>query len=831
MADDREPERDPAAVADAAAAFRDDADDRDDGEAVLETLLEVDDEYETWTFDELPLDSGTFGELVSRDIVAKTDGEYRVASRDGVRATLEGREIADESGESEDEPLPVPFSSPIAFDPRAAGALVGALAFLVAMRLLNVRSVFRDGLVVSPGNDPYYYRYWMEELLAASNGLTDWSILTDMPDGAAGTRPLTHAANWWFAELLGGDQWAADVVAAGLPVVATLALGVVVYWLAVVVTDDVRVGVASVVLLALAPVHAVYSGVGFLEHRLHQYFWLGVTLLTLAWLGVDVQRRHGREREQTGARTAVREHLACPWAWVAGLVLGIALTLSAFAWGGSVLMFVPVAGYVALKAAIDVRDGLSPALANAPLVAGLVVSAVLSAFLHFRWGWHETFTGVIPAVVVVGALAVVALGECWRQLEWPVGGFVGVTAVLAGFGLLAFRSVRPGDWERLWGRADDLFFRDHMGATETGSLFATENSIIFEPMAQLGLNFYLALAVLVWACWLVYQRYEPGWLVLAVSTTFWLVLAAFQVRFAAQLAVPLSVLGGMGLVYLLAWVDLARVPKRFRESETDETGRSRLRERKTAADGGEREPSVVVSRDWRQLVMLFWIALLICGMSLIFVPSLSAQTAYSDAQVDATLAIDEHAMDADREYPEDFVLSQWGDSRMHNYFVNGEAERYSYAQSTFDDFVTDTDPDSWHDEFDDQVGYVVITGDRGEAPPETSLAHLHDNLGTGDSDREPLEHYQALYVDDEATAFAVVPGANVTAELEPGETVTVATEQEVSGETLVYERVETADEDGSLEVRVPYAGEYSVGDETVEVSEEAVENGGTVAPD
>ncbi|SFC72441.1 dolichyl-diphosphooligosaccharide--protein glycosyltransferase [Halobiforma haloterrestris] len=820
MADDPEPERDPAAVADAAAAFRDDA---DDGEAILETLLEVDAEHETWTFDDLPLDSGTFGELVSRDLVAKTDGEYRVASREGVRAALEGREIAD-SNEDEDESLSVSFSSPVAFDPRAAGALAGALVFLVAMRLLNVRSVFREGRVVSPGNDPYYYRYWMDQLLAESNGLTDWSILTEMPAGAVGRRPLTHAANWWFAELLGGDQWAADMVAAWLPVVATLALGVLVYWLAVVVTDDVRVGVASVVLLALAPVHAVYSGVGFLEHRLHQYFWLGVTLLALAWLAVDVQRR----RDRLEPRAAAREHLACPWAWVAALALGVALPLSAFAWGGSILLFVPAAGYVALKVAIDARDGLSPGLTNAPIVAGLVVSALLSAFLHFRWGWHESFTGILPAVVAVGALAVVGLGEAWRRVDWPIGGLVGLEAVLAAIGLLAFRRLRPEDWTRLWERADALFFREAHGATETGSLFATKNSVVLEPLAQLGLNFYIALAVLGWACWIAYRRYEPGWLLLSIYTVFWLVLAAFQVRFAAQLAIPLSVLGGLGLVYLLAWIDLARVPRRFRESDEAEPRGLGAGRRDAAADGGEPEPSVVVPRDWRQLATLAWVALLICGLSLLFVPSLSAQTAYSDAEVAAVDAIDEHATQVDREYPDTFVLSQWGDNRMYNYFVNGESESYGYAANTYDEFLAAEEPDSWYDRFDGRVGYVVITGDREEIPAGTAMNQLHGELGAGSNGTDPLEHYQALYVGDETTAFAVVPGATVTAELEPEETVTVATEREVSGETIVYEREVTAGEDGTLSVTVPYSGEYSVGGESLEVPEEAVENGETV---
>ncbi len=89
-------------------------------------------------------------------------------------------------------------------------------------------------------------------------------------------------------------------------------------------------------------------------------------------------------------------------------------------------------------------------------------------------------------------------------------------------------------------------------------------------MAQIGIGFYLAIGVLLWACWVTVQRYEPGWLLLSVYGVYWLVMAAFQVRFAAQLTIILSILGGLGLVYLLSWVELARAPQPFRDRKPDE---------------------------------------------------------------------------------------------------------------------------------------------------------------------------------------------------------------------------------------------------------------------
>ncbi|WP_247001705.1 MFS transporter [Halosolutus gelatinilyticus] len=807
---------DPAAVAEAAAAFREEY---EDGDAILDTVLDVDAKHDSWTFDDVPLDSGTFGELVSRGLVTKVDGEYRVSSRQGVKAGLAGEEIPEDRSTDRFE-----FSIPIAFDARATAALVGALAVLVGMRLLNYRSVFRGGAVVSPGNDPYYYRYWMERMLAESGGITDVSVITDMPVEAAERRPVTHAANWFFAELLGGDQWAADMVAAWLPIVATVVLGVVVYWLAVVVTDDVRVGIASLLLLALTPAHAAYTGVGFLEHRLHQYLWLGVTLLTLAWLAVDLERRWNGD---SAVEAVTAGYLRHPWTWIAAVVLGIALSFSALSWGGSVLMFMPVAAYAGLKVAIDVRSGFRPALANAPILVGLVLSSVLIALLHVSWGWHEAFTAIVPVLVVGGAVVTIGLGELWRRLGWPISGLLILESILVGGGFAAFRFLRPEEWARLRAEAADLFFRE--GIAETTSLFTLDDAIVFGPLAQLGLTFYLGILVVAWACWIASRRYEPGWLLLSVYVVFWLLLATLQGRFAAQLAIPLSVFGGMGFVWILAWADLARIPAPLRGRDEDEEDTSDRAGRGTVTDGGTHSRSIIVPRSRWTLVAIVWIGLLVCSGGLFYTPSLVAQTAYSDSQYEAAMAIDEHATETGREYPENFVLSKWGDNRMYNYFVSGESKSYSYAINKFDEFQADGDPDEWYEEFErNGVGYVVMTDSDSEYSEPSAQARLHDDYGAGGDDADPLKHYQAIYLDEDTTAFAVVPGATIVTTGEPGETMTVKTEATVSGETVTYEREVTVDEDGTLEVTVPYPGKYTVGDREIDVPTAAVENGSRV---
>ncbi|WP_049895254.1 hypothetical protein [Halopiger xanaduensis] len=85
-----------------------------------------------------------------------------------------------------------------------------------------------------------------------------------------------------------------------------------------------------------------------------------------------------------------------------------------------------------------------------------------------------------------------------------------------------------------------------------------------------------------------------------------------------------------------------------------------------------------------------------------------------------------------------------------------------------------------------------------------------------------------LFVDDDAAAFAVVPGATITGTGESGATVTVESERTVSGERITYNRAVTIREDGSFAVTVPSSGTYTVGGDSVDVSTTAVIEGETV---
>lgn len=787
-------------------------DEKAGAEEALRAVVAVDAEHSTWQFSDVPLDSGTFGELVSRGIVVKDDGAYRLADRSAVEAVLDNDAPPATEPTESSRSLSLPT-----IDRSVVAGLFGALVLVAAARMTTISSVFQRGYWLSPANDPYYFRYWLEQLLASSSGLTDFGVLVDAPGGVAGRRPLSHATNWFVAELLGGSQWAADMVAIWVPVLGSVLLGVLLYLLAVVLTNDARVGIASVLVFAVTPVHTVYTGIGFLDHNVHQYFWLGVTLLSLGWLAVDLTERLATMERPA---TAVAAHLRERNTWIAAGAFGLSVALGTHAWGGSPLLLIPLTAYIALRMTMDVRADVEPLRANLPLIAGLAVGSILSIVLHVSWGWHSTFVALTPALVAVGAVGVAAVGELWRRYDLPIRGLLVADGVIAGVGLLLFRIVRPADWAAARGRVDDLLFRD--GATETASLYSPDFQVVFGPLYQLGMEFYIALAVLLWVWYVVVRRYEPGWLLIGTYSSYLLVLAGVQVRFAGQLALPMAILGGLGVVYVLSALEVTRRPALFASETTPEA---------VAVARPARLDPPIMRPETKKIAAIAAVGVLIFGLSLIYVPGLNAQTTYSEAQVDALAEIDAHATAHDKSFPENYVFNEWGENRMYNHFVNGESAGYGYAQSNFRTFQTGDDPDSWYEEFEDRVGYVVVAETDTELPAETTQRQLLDGLGAGAESGEPLVHYQLLYVDADRTAaaFVVVPGATITTSGSPGDEIIVSTDVEVTNTTFTYEREATVDENGDLSVTVPYAGVYEVGDETVTVSDETVLEGETVS--
>ena len=771
-------------------------DDHPDSDETLQALLALDAETDSWTFDDVPVDSGRFGELVSRGIVVKTsDGEYRLADPDAVAAGLRGEPVPSQTEGGSRSPPSISLPS---IDGRLVAGILGVVFLVVATRSLYIRQVYQGERIVSPANDPYFYRYWQETLLEQSSGVTDFGMLATIGEQTS-ARPFTHTVNWWVTEMLGGSLGAAETVAAWQPIVATLVLIGVLYVLIHALTADHRIALASILLLALSPVHVNYTALGFVEHRPFQYLFIGLLAAALALLAVDFERRLANMSPQRAARS----HLLSPRSWGLAAALAIAVFASAHVYGGSPLTFIPVAVYVGLRVVVDVRRDVPPLFANGPLLFGLVVGGIVALGAHLRWGWHESIAGVTPVLVAGGALIVVLVGTLWQRIDAPAKFLFAVELVVAIGGLILFRELRPEDVARFRDRADDLFFRE--SATETVSLFSIDQLIIFGPLTQLGISFYLAIVPLGLATWYALRRYEPGWLAVVTFAWFYFVLATIQVRFAAQFALFSALFGGMGLVYFLGAVELARNPTLFDRTKTPEGRPLELPQTPTIAG----YLVAVLS-----LVLLF---------NLIFVPTMLGQTQYSDDQFDAAMSIEQHAA-ATENHTEEFVLNEWGQNRMYNYFVSGESRSYGYAQSNHLDFISDTDPDEWADEFSGQVGYVVLN--ERDTADGSVYTQLFEEFGAGE---QASAHYQLLFSTEEVRAFAFVEAAQIETTAEPNETVIATKEVDAAGEQFTYERSGVANEDGEVSIHVAYPGEYDLDGETVTVTEAAVYDGATVS--
>ena len=760
----------------------------------IESILETDEEWHRWDFDDIDADSGTFGKLVDRGLIEKDGSKYTVADRTAITEA-----ISDYQNGTKQTTAKTP---PNTDDEGGVGSLleqggattgtvnqylryvnwnviglIAALLSVAGMRMLTADDMFRENNIISPANDPYYYRYVQAEMLEHAEGITDIGALS-AEVGEERRRPLTHIFNWLLPELLGESQTVADWTAALLPVTLAVLTGALIYMLAVKVTEDARVGILAVIFYAIAPVHLVYTSVGFLEHRAHQYFWLLVMAVSLAWFAVDLRQRLAHA---PNAMCAIRGHLNDRRTWAVTGVFTLAVAVTPHLWGGSPLHFIPVAGYIALRVLMDARNDVSPLRSLAPVLIGLGAGGLIAYVPHAIWGWHSTFVVLTPLLVFGGGVAVALYAE------WGMRQKISATTLLAGqgvigvSGIIAFRMLLPKEFSAAWDRADTLFFRE--GAVEAGSLF-TE---IQRPLRQIGPSFYIGVIGIVIGLLVVRRDYRPSWLLITVFSVYYVFLAALQIRFAAQLVMFISIFGAVTTIYALSKFNLVRPVRAIKNIGAESAPSSGIISR-------VRSPSLPRSLFTGFIIGVVILAL-ISGAFLSLEPILDDIT--HEERYDAAAEFNEHAEQIDREYPENYVLSSWGNSRMYNYFVNGEARSYGYASRNFEDFMSDSDPDAWHDEFKDRVGYVAVPP--VPSPEGTVHNQLWEDIGMGESS---VSHYQFLGDMNGNRMFAVVDGATINVENEDGVVGAQRQGEVIEGHSYGIEGVGNA--------TVAYEGTYTV---------------------
>ena len=763
-------------------------------ETPLRDVLAVDERHDAWTFDDIPIGSGAFGELVSRGLIENTaDGDaYRVANPDAVRAVLEARASGDATAATETSPaaaLSTERTTPdlsslrvrlADVDGNTLVSLLGALCLVVLARAYVYGQVFRDGVVVLSSNDPYYYRYWVEQALAASGGALDVSGLATIPNAVATGEPLLVATLWGLASLFGGDPTAAGWVLAWYPVVAAVITAYLVYRLTMVVTDDRRVALAALVLLAVTPAHALRTSLGFADHHAFDYVWLMLTAYATVRLGA-LADAGWREPGQ--------------WAWAGVLAVGLAGQV--LAWEAGPLMILPLGLYVVVRVLQDVRLGHSPVTANAPLVGGLSLGALVVYLVHTQVGWHTATVASAPALLAVGVLVVLGAGELAYRFEVSARVLAGVDILGGSLGLVVIRTLRPADWAQVMDGITRITAERNIA--ETQSLVTGDT---FGWLFLFGFILVLILPFLIWESIEAY-RGARGWLVPVVYGWYFLVLTMYSVRFAGQLALFASVFAGLGFVYLAAAVDLTGKPVSLSE---------------------EREPRAHVSMPSPGAMGQFFVLfVLVAGLSVVQVPLKTNQITTESEMYDTAAWIAEDLEDAPADRPS-YVFSPWSHNRMYNYFANGDSRSYGYARTNYRTFLASANETTWYDRLRGRTGYVVY---HDVQAPAGSLAERLDAYGSRTGNATGLAHYRAVHVSESGAyrVFTLVPGATLAGSADPNATVTVTTTVEVSGVRIDYERRVRTDATGNYSVTVPYPGTYDAAGTDTAVSEAAVLNG------
>jgi asparagine N-glycosylation enzyme membrane subunit Stt3 len=666
-------------------------------------------------------------------------------------------------------------------------ALGLALALVLGVRLLPIGSVFRGSDVVLLSNDPYFYRYLVER------AVTDGAVWRLDFGWFGGAEPLFVFTLAIVSTLLGGAE-RVGLVLAWYPVVTAVVSGLLVFLLARTLTDDARIGLAAVVVLAVTPLHASRTTLGFADHHAFDYLWLLLTATAFTWL-------------------VVRTEVARRQRWKVGAVLGVAVAAQTLTWRASPLMLAPVVGALGVSSLVVVRTD-SPARTLAPLVAGLGLAAALSQLVHHAIGWQSTLVAATPVLLFLGGGVVLVLTELVGRADrsWP--SLLGVELTAAVLLLLVLSALVPGFVGEMSGAVDAFgVYVERLGESgigETAGLAAAFGPIA-GPVVLLGFGPFLGLPATVWGVVRGWRRRDPGWVVLAVYVLWFLALSFLQRRFAVQLGLFLAVFAGVGFISLAHRLGLVLPPVSLRDDPSD-TNQATLE-----------------SPDRTRLALLAGIGAVGIGSGALFARFIQSDVSVDGAAYQAAAWMRGLAADRGWRYPRNYVLAHWDRARMYNYFVNGEGRSYAYARENYSDFIFSTDADRWYQQFGGQVGFVV-TREREGTRPFHVQARLHERYGSAAAGARGVGHYRAVWesADGSVKVFTVVPGARVAGQAAPGTELVLSTTVTLAGTgaTVEYSRRVETDEDGRFSTVLAHPGEYSVtGGGTLRVGKTAVAEG------
>jgi len=192
----------------------------------------------------------------------------------------------------------------------------------------------------------------------------------------------------------------------------------------------------------------------------------------------------------------------------------------------------------------------------------------------------------------------------------------------------------------------------------------------------------------------MWRRREHGatWAVLFAYAWVFLGISLFQRRFAGNLAVVITPVLGAGLVDISSRLGVVYPVDPF--------------------GGAVRPRSLSLDLDvpiGRVYVLAITVPSVVSA-SFVPIPIKTNQVTYEPEEHDVARWMRSYADERGWEYPQNYVLSWWSDSRMYNYFVNCHsvpALRYSYARSNYLPFLSSASPEDAYQRHRDRVGFIV----------------------------------------------------------------------------------------------------------------------------
>lgn len=744
---------------------------RPDLESAVETVLDVEEPFE---FDKVDIDSGSFGELVSHGVVENTEDGYRVSNPSVVRRTLNGESSS--PTESTGWSVTVPDVSSIEM-----GAFVAVLLLTVVVRIVSVGSVFRSNAIVLSGNDPYYYRYWVEQLLASPEIGS-----SSLPKSVELGEPLLVTTLWSLTQLAGGTDMGAGVVLALYPVVAAVLSAGFVYALASSATADRRVGLAAVGLLAVTPGHALRTSLGFADHHAFDYLWLTLTALSVTLLVREAIDESGRRSWLT---------------WLAVLGTTVGVTGQVLAWEAGPLLLIPLGLFLSCVVPIAVAKGWSPTRVAGPVLAGITIAGAAVWTIHQTLGWHTTIVASAPLLLSAGGIGMIVAGESVRKLGLSVRTLVLVEILGLVAGLVGLGAVVPSFSTRLTEGVTVELLRGG-GIAETGGLFGSS----FGWLLLFGFSFVLAVPYLVWCTVRVRESVET--LPTVVYAWYFVLLAVTQVRFVGELSPFAAVFAGVAFVHVAERIDAARRPVILSNSIESVAKVER--------------PS---GQTIRAIVLLF---LLVGSLGFIQAPVKISQLTVPESQYETAQWMGEYRQEQGWVATESNVFSDWGRVRMYNYFTNGNSEKDALSQRWYTDFATSTDARGWYDRLRFKNVQFVVTTPQVVTNESALGTRLQRENGSRADDVPGVRNFRLVYSSPEGRykVFSLVTGGIIKGETRPNTTVSSVTQVTLPSGQFTYRRQAVSNAEGVFVIPVAQPGMYTVGNRTIFVNESIVQQGG-----